>query len=306
VFTQSRHFYDTSILDEQQSNSKQRNKIRARLANNAKSLAISINTQIIALGKEDRWIDILNLYQKEKQNFNAVNYSTVMSQLARIRQMPKDDPLFESFLDDLSAKLYECGINWLGDVRHLLTTVHAFMKMGLQPNRNSSVNQIMTFVAEAETAEWLVKNGTPQSIANCVWACGKLGIEAPKLFELLDERAEWLMNNGIPQSIANSVWACGKLGIQAPKLFRVLDERAEWLLENGTSQNIANCAWACGKLGIKAPKLFKLLGRHAKWLAGNGTQQEIANCVWACKKLGIKAPKLFLHARRTSGVVDEA
>ncbi|KAI2493158.1 RAP domain [Fragilaria crotonensis] len=130
-------------------------------------------------------------------------------------------------------------------------------------------------------------------MSNCVWACGTLGIKAPKLFRLLDEHAEWLMENGNSQCIANCVWACGTLRIEAPTLFKLLDHRADWLMENGNSQCVSNCAWACGALGIEAPKLFQLLDHRAEWLMENGSPQCIANCAWALAVLGIHAPGFF-------------
>jgi hypothetical protein len=294
VVTKSRHFHSSSILEEQKANLKQSTKTGTKPDQNAKSLAISINKQIVALGKGGQWREILTLYQAQEKNFNAVNYTTVMSQLARIHQVQQDDPLFEIFLFHLNAKIVEFGLDWLGkDARSLSTIVYAVAKMKLLPQHNSTAKQIMTFLGDKRTAKWLMEHGNPQDIAHCIWACGTLGIEAPNLFQLLDKRAPWLMEHGNPQDIANCTWACGTLGIDAPNLFQLLDDRAEWLMENGTAQSVANCVWACGTLGIKAPNLFQLLDNRAQWLMENGSPQEVANCIWACGTLGIDAPNLF-------------
>ena len=67
-------------------------------------------------------------------------------------------------------------------------------KMGL--NSNSSAMKIMPLVDHGETAEWLVDSGNPQEAANCIWACGKLGINSPNLFQLLDKCAQWFVDHG--------------------------------------------------------------------------------------------------------------
>ena len=263
----------------------------------------SINKQLIALGRDEKWKDMLMLFKEQRQHFDAINYSTLMSKLGRIRQVQKDDPLLRALVYDLSEKLHTDGIAWMGNPRTLATIVHAIAKMGL--GSNLSAMKIMRLVDHGETAEWLVDTGDPHSIANCVWACGKLKIQSPNLFQMLDERAQWFVDHGTPQALANCVYVCGTLGIESPNLFHMLDERAQWFVDNGNPQDIANCVWACGKLGIESPNLFQLLDQRAQWLVDNGNPQEIANCVWAHGKLGIESPNLFqLLDQRAEWLVD--
>jgi hypothetical protein len=47
-------------------------------------MAISINTEIVALGRDGKWKDVLSLYEDQKEHFYTVNHATVMSQLGRI------------------------------------------------------------------------------------------------------------------------------------------------------------------------------------------------------------------------------
>ena len=108
---------------------------------------------------------------------------------------------------------------------------------------NSSAMNIMRLMEDGKTAEWLFENGTPQNIANCVWACATLGITSPSLFRLLDGRNEWLFANITPQNIANCVWACGTLGITSPHLFRLLNDHTEWLVQEGTPQTFRIAHW---------------------------------------------------------------
>ena len=98
--------------------------------------------------------------------------------------MQTADPLFKGFLDDLSVKLHDRGIAGLGkSPQGLATIIHAIAKMKLPTHGNSSVMNMMRFMEDGKTTKWLFKNGNTQDVANCVWACGSLGIESPNLFQ---------------------------------------------------------------------------------------------------------------------------
>ncbi|KAI2495865.1 hypothetical protein MHU86_18646 [Fragilaria crotonensis] len=252
-FPESRHVSYSSTLQDQELNpTRPTDRGAQKVDRNAKSMSISINKKIITLGKAGKWKEILSLYQNQKQYFDPVNHATVMSQIARIRHLRNDDPLFEAFLSDLNTKLHVHGITWLGGTRELGNTVHAIAKMGLPLKADSIALHIMKLLDEPTTAEWMFEHGNPQEIANCFWACGRLKFECHDMFRLLDERSEWLVQSGMtPQGLANCAWACATLGIEAPNLFRLLDDHAEWMFEFGNPQVIANCMWACGKLDSK-------------------------------------------------------
>jgi hypothetical protein len=269
------------------------------------AISVSINKEIVELGRDGKWKEILNLYHERKEFFNPTNDSTLMSQLGRIRQVRNDDPLLELFLDHLNTKLQGRGITWMGDTRHVANIVHALGKMGMPKTLDSSAMKIMSLVGDCETAEWMFEHGNPQEIVNCIWAHGTLEIESPYLFHLLDERAEWLIGNMTSQGLANSIWACGRLGVVSPTLFNLLDQRAEWLFESGTRQQIVNCAWASGKLGIECPNLFRLLDENAERLVNSGNPQDLANSVWACAKIGFKSPNMLgLLDQRAEWLLD--
>jgi hypothetical protein len=294
-FPVSRHVsYSSTFDDHTSSPTRPTNRGGQRIDRNAKSIAISINKEIVALGKAGKWKELLSFYQNQRQYFDPVNHATLMSQVARIRQVRRDDPLFEAFLSDLSTKLHLHGITWLGSPREVANTVHAIAKMGLDPNSNSSVLNIMRLLDDQSTAEWMFKHGNSQEIANCIWACGRLKFECQNMFRLLDERATWFVQSGTtPQGMANCIWACATLEIESPNLFRLLDENVEWMFEHGNPQGIANCTWACGRSNIKSSNLFRLIDERAEWLFQCGNHQDIANCIWACARVGIESPNLF-------------
>ena len=193
AFTTSRNFFGTSILEARtlKSNWKQRNERCANADPDVKELIRSMNKKIFQLGNGGLWREILKLYQEQKQDFRAANHATVMSELASIRPMRTNDPLFETFLADTNAKIQLFGIKWLGDAPTLSTIVHAIAKMRLDPKRNGTARQIMSFAGDKKTLLWLFENGDSLSISNCVWAFAKLGIKSPDLFQMLDRRADW-------------------------------------------------------------------------------------------------------------------
>ena len=249
-----------------------------------------INRKIVQLGRDHKWKEMLSLCQKQKDNFDNVNYATTMSQLGRSRSIRKDDPILKEFLDDLSKKFSVHGFGWMRS-QGMANIVHAIGKMNL--SGNDSAMRIVRRLEDNENATLLLKNGSPQAIANCVWACATLGIKSPNLFAELERNSTRLVQNGRPQEVANSVWACATLGIKSPNLFGELERNSTRLVENGNSQAIANCVWACAKLGIKSPNLFGELERNSTKLVQHGKPQEVANSVWACATLGIKSPNLF-------------
>ena len=298
--------------------------------------AIQLNKEIIELGKQGKWNEILALYQKEGSRFNNVNYATTMTQLARIRAVNRRDKVFLQFVDDLANNIEAKGLDWIG-VRAIGNILHAVGKMAL---RSKSTAKIMDFANQKETAKaivamgnpqevanicwgmaktgdsgkyiiyfqtvekqaaWLAKEGTPQAIANTAWACATLGFQSPMLFAEIEKQAAWLVKEGNPQNAANTAWACGTLGFQSPLLFAEIEKQATWLVKEGTPQAVANTACACAKLGFQSPLLFAEIEKEAACLVKEGTPQNVANTAWACGTLGFQSPKLFAEIEKQAG-----
>jgi hypothetical protein len=253
------------------------------------------NKMILKLGRNRQWKEMLLIHEKEKEGFNNLNYATMMSQLGRIRFVDRRDPLFKEFLDDLGNQVEVRGLRWL-EAKGVANIMHAIAKMQL---RNHITSRIL-FSQVENHAEWLVKEGNPQDIADTVLACAKLGVEWPKLFLQVENHAERLVKECTPHAIATTVWACAKLGVESPKLFLQVENHAERLVKEGKPQDIANTVWACAKLGVESPKLFLQVENHAERLVKEGNPQAIANTVWACATLGVESPNLSLQVKRRS------
>ena len=266
---------------------------RSKAKGMARSKSVSINNDIISLGREKKWKDILRLYHREAQYFDNVNTATLMTQLGRIQEVRTDDPMLKTFLADLHTKLIRHGITWLKGTREIANVVHAIAKMNRRQDGSPSGIQILRLIEHGQNARLMFVYGNEREIAMCVWAFASLGIQAPNFFRLLDERAEWMIRGGTPQNIANCAWACGALGIQSPNLFRWLDDHAERVFRHVNPLDVSGSIWACGALGIPSPNLFRLLDTHAEQLFETGSPDVIANCVWACGRLGVESPNLF-------------
>jgi hypothetical protein len=162
--------------------------------------AIERNKKIVALGKQRKWKEILNLYQNEPNEFNNVNYATAMSQFQRIQSLDRRDPLFLKFVDDLAAKVEERGLEWVG-IQGISNIAHAIGKMRL---RITNARRIVEITSRTENAKIIVEEGMPQAIANTAWACDMLGFQSPRLFSEIKRRASWLVEEGKPQEVANT------------------------------------------------------------------------------------------------------
>ena len=251
--------------------------------------AIAINKRLVGLGKKKQWEDLLEIAMKEQQNFDAICYSTLMSQLARIQALDRKDPRFVAFLQALAVLIEKRGLPWI-QARAAANIIHSIGKMKM---RNPSTKRILEWISEPEVAARFVKDGNPQAVANVAWALAKLGFESPTLFAEIELRSKWLVKEGIPQAVANTAWACATLGFKAPNLFAEIECQSKWLVKEGNPQAVANTAWACATLGVAAPNLFAEIECQSKWLVKEGNPQNVANTAWACATLGVAAPNLF-------------
>jgi hypothetical protein len=210
---------------------------------------LQINERIVA---QNYSLDnTLYIYHMEHESFNAVNWATIMMELAKVdrkvSESMKRSKVFRALLRDLSLRMTETGeLSDFGDVRAVANIVYSLAII-----RDKSIESMAIFSAVEYNAEWLLENGNPQSIANIAWAVGRIGgVPSPYLFQEIEKHASYLVENGSPQSISNTAWAFGKLKIPAPALFKKIDERASFLVENGTPQAIANTAWAVARTSL--------------------------------------------------------
>jgi hypothetical protein len=293
---------------------------------------IQRNKEIRNLGKQQQWKEILDLYELEADEFSSANYAIALTQLKHTARVNKQDPALVRLIDDLATLIQERGLLWI-DGRGLAMTAHALGKMKL---KSQSAQKILDFIANDEKAvksilsgrdtqaiasicwsmaklgdaknlevflsrieadpAWFVKAANPQEVANTLWACGTLNVQAPNLCAAIDQDAARLVERGSSQEVANLAWACGKLQTRAPRLFAEIDGHTavkKLVHERGKTQEVGNVAWACGRLGAPSPNLFAEIETHAKWFVTEGRPQHMSNVAWACARLKIPAPRLF-------------
>ena len=79
-----------------------------------------INFNLVNLGKQKKWEDLLQVYQDEKTRFDDVNYSTLMSQLARIRHVDTKNATFLELVGDLPQQLKRFNARAIGSTANAL------------------------------------------------------------------------------------------------------------------------------------------------------------------------------------------
>lgn len=154
------------------------------------------------------------------------------------------------------------------------------------------------------SAEWLVQEGNPQTVANIAWACAVLGVHLPTFFSEIDRNAKRFVEEAYPQEIANVVWACATLGVvdDSPQLFEELEQCSEWFVSEGSPQAIANAAWACATLNIQSPKLFSEIDKRSEWLVEKGNPQNVENTLWAFSALNISTTNMHSQVQKLESI----
>jgi uncharacterized protein YlbG (UPF0298 family) len=195
------------------------NKDIRKLSTNTLLNPIALNKQVLAIGNEQKWRDIIALYHKHKSEMNMVNIATTFKQLSKIEFVIKQDPAFLQFMDETMNQIQSRSVKQIGS-REFAAILHSIAKFRFS-NASYSVKLIAKLNSKDNVQE-LFETKNVQDVSNCVWACAKLGIQSPNVFRMLESRADWLFTKGDPHSVSNCVWACAKLGIQSPNLFQNL------------------------------------------------------------------------------------
>ena len=236
----------------------------------------NINAAILALGKADKWKEILCLYHENEEDFTALNYENVMSQLGRIRSVheQRDDPRVQEFSKTSSSTTNRtlpgsAFVNERDAVAFMTQVRYDQTSDDEREHDEDLMNGPLFEVFYNDLSSKLALHRTPwmgaRAVASILHDIAKLDLvdnqSTETIFSLFedDKTAALLFENDDPQDIVNCAWACASLEIESPNLFRLLDQHAEWLLKNGNQQQLSNCAWACGVLGVQAPNLSRLL-----------------------------------------------
>lgn len=139
----------------------------------------------------------------------------------------------------------------------------------------------------------------PQNLVHCAWACGKLYIESPKLFQLLNKHAELLLVTRKSARHCNLFFACGAVGIEVLALVKLFDERAEW--SSSFAINVSNALLDTGFDNERnffhknlCPAFQSALPVQIKWLPLNATAQTIS-----CSTLVMGSAKKMDQPRRS-------
>ncbi|GMH67649.1 hypothetical protein TL16_g04735 [Triparma laevis f. inornata] len=99
-----------------------------------------------------------------------------------------------------------------------------------------------------ETSQKIV-NGTPQNIANTIWAMQQMKLACPEFVAEIIRDADRIMANGNPQHVSNIAYALADLGYFDKSLFVAVAGQAERITRHGTDQCLCNLLWTFAVAG---------------------------------------------------------
>ena len=252
------------------------------------------NATMKDLAVRGEWKEVLGYAESNMDNFNYVNWSTMFTNLGRIRGAKRTiarDDAFRRVLGEFECKVGSNDFQDIG-IQALANTVYSLGNMGVR-------SDVILGGVNGVAAERIAFEGKPQEISMVAYALARLNEREAAFFATMESMggSKRLAREGKPQEISNTIWAAAKLGCHVPLLAAEIDTKhvAEVLAgEAGKPQAISNALWAMAKLGYKAPNLARELEKKdiAKFMMFEGTSQNIANSIWALAKLGQKAPLL--------------
>ena len=296
------------------------------------------NVKITSLGKAQQWQKILDLFQHERNNYALPNLSNTLSQLAKISDFKRDDPVLAEILRATADRIETTVI----DPRNYSNLCHSIGKLRMK--RDPAAQRIINHLSNLTFTQDFVERGNPQDISNVawclarlrrphlmktllsvmdsnndqclnaiisddkpqhstniIWACAKLGqAPSPAWFTAMEQRSDWLVANGSHQDIANTVWAFATLGRKSNALLAAIEKRSDWLVTNGQPQSIAYTALSFATLDHQSPALFAAIEKRSDWLVAHGNPQEISSTAWAFSRLNYTAPALLAAIEKRS------
>mmetsp|Transcript_23131 Transcript_23131/g.80247 ORF Transcript_23131/g.80247 Transcript_23131/m.80247 type:complete len:538 (+) Transcript_23131:58-1671(+) len=247
-----------------------------------RSLAIVLNQQIIA---SEVASDILQLFDSDGFDFNAVNLATCFHKLGALSHSvePSATPQLQKLAQRAAASMTDDAAQW--SAQGIANTCWGLAKL--------EIDAPELFAAVVAEAPRKIATFNPQALANTAWAFSRCNVSAPQLFRAISEEAPKQITAFNPQALSNILWAFANANQKAPTLFGVVADQAVVKIATFTAQNLSNTAWAFAKAGHKAPALFEALAEECPIKLGTFKPQELANLVWAFSTADVAAPLLF-------------
>ena len=184
--------------------------------------AIERNKQIINLGKQQKWEDILNLYEHESNEFNNVNYATTLSQLSRIMRYDHDErtnihPVFVDFMDDLATRILQLGLDWIG-IRQISDILHCIVRMKLLGTKSKT------------TTTTKRKTSSSSSSRSSVTAAAAVAVSARRIIEFASQKgnSKMIIESGNPKAMSSINIVKSKIAIQRNQRIVFMGKKRQW------------------------------------------------------------------------------
>ena len=114
----------------------------------------------------------------------------------------------------------------------------------------AEARSLVSAIDRKDVVQKLVREGTPQEIANTIWAMVTMGAEARNLASAVDRKdvVQKIVQEGSPQNISNTIWAMASMKVECPRLVNGIEGDAERIMKDGDTQHISNIAYALADL----------------------------------------------------------
>ena len=222
--------------------------------------------------------ELINIYDENKLNFNAVNISTIINRFAKLFRGNE-----KNFIIELIPSIMDHAQNF--KPQEISNLAWSFAKI--------NVRNIELFELLAEETKYKIKKFNSQNITNLAWSFATLNITNVGVLELLAEETKYKIKNFNSQNITNLAWSFATQNINNIELFELLAEETKHKIKNFKSQEISNLAWSFATLNIRNVELFGLLAGETKYKIKNFNSQEISNLTWSFATLYIRNKELF-------------
>jgi hypothetical protein len=165
-----------------------------------------------------------------------------------------------------------------------------------QPRRGCGYDERFTRLLSA--AEELFDSMGPQSFANVLYACGKLGVlPSDRWLARYWEASQAALPQFTPQGLSNTLYACGELELLPPPVWlRCFWQVSQAALPQFNSQECSNTFYACGQLALVPPSDWLLrYWRASEAALTHFNPQNFSNTLYACGQLKLTPPSDWLR-----------
>ncbi|WPT10886.1 RAP domain-containing protein [Picochlorum sp. SENEW3] len=241
--------------------------------NLARTFAIRINRDITHAKTAH---DILNIVNRDLENFDGVNISTAIHRLASFDMAPmmlkeiRSSEEFHQLVSKIPSKSSSLAI------RNIANVLWGFAKLEYRSEN------VLDFLCNCLLYH-KISQGLPQNIANSLWAIALLRYSPnDRVMKAIEFEIQKKIADFTDQNIANCLLSFAKCEDYAPQEATMLCLKRELLkkIDGFSAQALSNSVWGLSKLGAHDATVFKELVDASMPLLPSYNAQNIALTLW--------------------------